>query len=780
MRGLMRVLIGTALAAVAAASEAQDSPLSRLGGMIVMRCEAGDALCAALEEKTRRLSRRDPAEEARAAVAAGDFRPAAVQAFGPGGGSWDLPGLDCRNAVGREQVGKWLAYDDYMTEAELRHTEAATRFIERYNRALVESPAYADKDICAVKGRRRADAYSGQIVDYAAAARSRRLETLEALEAAGRTDYAVRDRFERSPLAWAVYNGDEAIADWLLARTQDVTVREYETPLAAHAMANGRQALAARIVAAAGHPPSDTHSCKFELWGPPPEENRGCTWQGLLILNRQWSLLEDFRKRGGDLGYEGAMALREALAAGDLETVERIGVLPVRGREPNLMPDQLIAGYVKVGAWTLLAQAQPDSFRTSARTPAEAELWATAAQARQWDALTFLMDRGADLNLLSSDRLTTCRGMAGAGDVAGLFACVRDAQAVRERFVAAAQARDVEAAVEIMRAAADLEERQKGGLAAVAFATGDSAFVGALVEAGLPILIDANPNTGPMEPRSSVRAGGFYNGPLKDEVDRWAAEPGHDEALRGVSWAAPISTAIDRQDAVMMAALTRRPVKHLGKLIVFPMERADTADMSYYPGEVDTGALPTRPTERLDALLKVAAPAILAADGPRGLDAPMRHAVSAGWDDVIADWVALGYRFSEAERPGSVVMAWSGFNGQCRPTTARFLAEGGLDWNGVDAFDDAPAPVFWSIAATCRDPRTVAALIALGVGDINAIYVNGASPLDEAEQRNRHAMAAAIRAAGGRKAAEIDPGRVARLKAENGLGDDPDLRQTMD
>lgn len=780
MQRIIRAVAGIAFAAVATVSEAQDSPLSRLGGMIVMQCEPDDALCAALEEKTRRLSRRDPAAEARAAAAAGDFRPAAVQAFGHDGGSWDMPGLDCRNAVRREQVGKWLAYDDYMTEAELRHTEAATRFIERYNRALVGSPAYADKDVCAVKGRRRAAAYNGPITGYAEAVRSRRLDALQALEAAGRTDYAARDRFDRSPLAWAVYNGDEAIADWLLSRTQDVAVREYETPLASHAMANGHQALATRIVAAAGHPPSDTRRCEFELWGGPPTENRGCTWAGLLILERQWSLLEEMKKSGVGLGYEASMVLSHALAAGDLETVERIGVLPIQGSEPHLMPDHLIAGYVNVGAWSLLAQARTDNFRASVRTPVEGELWTAAAQGRQWDALTFLMDRGADLNLLPVERLATCRVAAGAGDVDGLFACVRDAQAVRERFVAATEARDVETAVAILRAASDLEERQKAGLAAVAFATGDPAFVGALVEAGLPILIDANPNTGPMEPRSSVRAGGFYNGPLKAEVDRWAAEPGHDEALRGVTWAAPIWTAVDRQDAAMLAALTRRPVKNLGNLIVFQMERANTADMSYYPGEVDTASLPTRPPERLDALLKVAAPAIMAADGPRGLDAPVRHAVSAGWDDVIADWMALGYRFSGAERPGSVVMAWSGFNGQCRPSTARLLAEGGLDWNGVDAFDDAPAPIFWSIAATCRDPRTVAALVSLGVGDINAIYVNGASPLDEAEQRNRDTMAAAIRAAGGRKAVEIDPVRVAALKAENRLGDDPDLRQTLD
>jgi hypothetical protein len=780
MKKVVRAVIGIALAAVATAGEAQDSALSRLGGMIVMRCEDGDALCAALEEKTRRLARRDPVAEGRAAAEAGDFRPAGVQAFGPEGGSWDLPGLDCRTAVGRDQVGKWLVYDDYMTQAELRHTEAATRFIERYNRALVGAPAYADKDVCAVKGRRRGEAYNGPIIGYAEAARSRRLDALQALEAAGRTDFAARDRFDRSALAWAVYNGDEAIADWLLIRTQDVSVQEYETPLAAHAMANGHEALAARIVAAAGHPASDTHLCRRELWGGPPEENRGCTWQGVLILKGQWDLLEDFRRRGGNLGYEGAMVLSQALAAGDLETVERIGLLPVPGREPNLMPDRLIADYVKIGAWSLLAGGQPEHFRMSARTPVEAELWAVAAQGRQWEALTFLMDRGADLNLLPAERLATCRVAAGAGDVGGLFACVRDAQAVRERFVAAADVRDVEAAVAIMRAAVDLEERQKAGLAAIAFATGDPAFVGALVEAGLPILIDANPNTGPMEPRSSVRSGGFYNGPLKVEVERWAAQPGHDEALRGLNWEAPIATVIDRQDAAMLAALTRRPVKHLGNLIVFPMERADTADMSYYPGEVDTGALPTRPPERLDALLKVAAPAIMAADGPRGLDAPMRHAISAGWDDVIADWVAMGYRFSEAERPASVVLAWSGFDGQCRPTTARFLAEGGLNWNGVDRADEPPTPIFWSIAATCRDPRTVAALVALGVGDINAIYVNGASPLDEADQRNRDAMAAAIRAAGGRKAVDIDPVRVAALKAEHLLGDDPDLRQTID
>lgn len=764
-------------AALATGADAAQDPLGggRLSAGILVRCQKDDSLCAVLNQKTQRLARRDPVAEARAAAEADNFRLGAVQTFGdPGGGGWDIPGADCRSAMHRELIGKWHAFDDYVTEAEARHTEASIRFIERYNRALLASPAYPDKDVCAIKGRTRAEAYAGPVISYAEAARTHRLSELQALEASGRTDFAARDKFDRTALAWAVYNGDAEIVTWLLTRTQDVSVSEYQTPLAAHALHADRIDMARAIVAAAGDPPSDTQLCEFRLYGP-PNENKGCTWAGLLILKQQWDLLANLRTRGVDPGYEVALELDAALGRGDLPMAERVAILPSEG-----LDSWRLNQYLRARAWPILAQLRPGQLDRVARTRAEASVWDSAVQNRQWPAFAFLVDHGADLNLLSADRLEACRASAGAGDVADLFDCVKEAQAVRERFSAVVAHGDIAAAAAMLEEVTDLAERDKVGLAPIAFRVGNAAMMAGLVDAGLLIRIDANPGYGPPIGGSpGLRDGGFYDGALLAQVDAWASE-GHDQALRESGWIDPINGAIATSDVDMLAALTRRPVRFLGRSASFAMERAGRTGMEFYPGDVDTSGLPDRPPEALDRILSVIAPAIVRAEGPTGLDELMRHAVAAGWNGLIADWVALGYEFSQAATPVQVIEAWAGFNGQCRPETAHFLANGKLNWRSVYRPEDAPMPIFQKIAATCRDSRTVAALVALGVGDVNELTPYGTTGLDEARQRNRTAMVAALRAAGARTAQEIDPDRARALKVQTWLGDDPDLMQTED
>lgn len=721
-------VVWLAMAVLMAAGSAGVSEQNILGGGrlsagILVRCAPDDSLCAVLNEKTRWLQARNPEAEARAAVAAGDFRLAAAQTVGDPlhGGGWDLPGVQCRNAVRRENIGKWHVFDDYVTEAEARHTEASIKFIEAYNRALVSNPAWPDKDVCAAKGRQLARAYAGSVTSFAEAARSRRLVALQALETGGRTDFGTRDKFDRTALAWAVYNGDVDIALWLLERTQDVGVGEYRTPLAAHALNQDQVELATALVQAGGHPTLDSPLCERNPMAGPPTGNEGCTWAGLLIRKGAWDLVADLKSQRADLGYEAEQAINAALARGDLTTVQRLFSPPDAG-----VDQRRLGALVRAGAWDILALS-PNMIgaESGARSDAELSLWRAAAGAGRWEALTFLMDYGADMNLLPAEQLSDCRAKAEAGDVTFLLACARDAQTVRERFAAAVAARDAAGAIAVIEAAADPVERNKVGLSAIAYQAGDAALMTALVADGLPIRLDDNPTyAGPSD--WSVRGGGFYKGVLKAEAEAFEAA-GYRQAVREAGWSSAVLSALEGDDDAMLTALLSEPVPNLGRSAELWLDRGAQVQGLYFD-EQDTSVLPRRPEGRIADRLAILAPAVIRSEGPMGLEGMMHNVLCNDWDDLIADWVELGFDFRKVKEPRPMWRSWVDFSAQCRPTTVRYLAEGGLTRDFVEFRNERPWPLLVSVAAVCRDPANVPAVAALNLEDVNALASHAARP----------------------------------------------------
>lgn len=784
----LAALLGTA--GLAAVSRPSPSGLGRLSGAVLTRCGPEDAqLCRVLADKTRRLNRRKPEAEAKAAAAAGDFRLGAVLAIGPTPEGWDTAGVDCET-WSRDLIGKWHVFDDYVLPEEARHTEAAERFIARYNRALVSDGRFPYRDICAPEGRKPDPAYAGPVTTFAQAARSRDLAKVRALARAGGAEVDAVDPFGRTALAYALYNNDPAIAEALLdLGAKPAAAAEREPSMAAVALRRGQIALARRLLAAGAPQPPVTGLCEegpmyIDLAAPSePARNGGCTWPGLLLQTRQYDLFDRYVRSPeaeelGDWSEVSAEFVR-ALRARDAALAARLLPALDRPRRQTFFEwsDEIFnAGLFDVLRAYLLEQGGLGA----ARSGAEASLWRAAAENGRWPAFALLFDYGAELNHLSRARLEACRADAARGDEAALFGCVKEAQARAEAFKRLAAAGDLPALRARLADMSDLKEGRKTSVVDIVARDGAPEMLAAVLAAGAP----------PSTPRRAVlttdakgdlvpeRIPPIYKGALAAEAARWAAEARYADTLYADDYPDPLQSLSERGDVAKLRVLSGAGLPWLANHASSLIERIREPSMSFSDEPEDAEKLPDAPPERLSTVLRVLSQAVARREGPQALEPVFRSAVQKGWNTTLRELMALGFNPARAKEPGRIWDQWRDFSSACKPSTARLLASSGLPRDFRSFGDDKPWPILKSVVATCRDPRSVAALVAAGVAEVNALDEQGETALDEAQSRKKPAMVAALRALGGRTGAEIRPKQTAARQRARRLSDDLDLEQS--
>src|SRR5690606_524688 len=180
----------------------------------------------------------------------------------------------------------------------------------------------------------------------------------------------------------------------------------------------------------------------------------------------------------------------------------------------------------------------------AARSEAEAGVWRAAAEGGHREALTFLWDYGADLNLLPLDALAGCADRARAGDVEGLLGCVEEAGRRRQALHAAIRGGNEPEFARLVAEAADLRERGKGSQLAVAVDRGSLEMVQALLKRGANL----TPTYAPERERIA------YGGSLKARADAIATANGYEQALRHDQ--SLLQRAAERGDVAMMRALS--------------------------------------------------------------------------------------------------------------------------------------------------------------------------------------------------------------------------------
>ncbi|MEG3166532.1 hypothetical protein U1701_18375 [Sphingomonas sp. PB2P19] len=176
-----------------------------------------------LRQKSARLKARDPAKEAASAATRGDSRLAGTNYIDPMPSGWSMPGVSCALWT-RPAIGKWYVADDVIiSKEEVTHGEAATRFVTRYNQALVDEPLFLYPELCAREGKRPRTRYTGTVRTYAEAARSANPAMLASVTAGA--DINARDLLGHTALNWALYRNDGEMARLLVEQGADPTVR---------------------------------------------------------------------------------------------------------------------------------------------------------------------------------------------------------------------------------------------------------------------------------------------------------------------------------------------------------------------------------------------------------------------------------------------------------------------------------------------------------------------------------------------------------------------------
>ncbi|NEX94895.1 ankyrin repeat domain-containing protein, partial [Caulobacter sp. 17J65-9] len=500
-------------------------------------CQPDDAYCLGLRAKTERLNRRDPAAEAAAAAARGDFRLGAYQSIGPMPMGWETPGVAC-SAWTRELISKWHVTQDVVRVGDHEHSVAAIAFLAAYNRAVVAQPGFPYTDVCAPKSAKPAARYTGPVRDAGQAARSGDPAAVAALPAG--VDVNAVDPLGKRPLEWAAARGDEPMMLALLARGADPNLREWFNPAPlALALKQDRFDLARAMIAHGAEMRGDPGLCDFPAKpGQPP-----CSWIGVLVEKRRWDLLDDAVRildasapaNTVDIRAEATPTFFAAVAANDAEAFAHL--LPHVGRSGGEMStlDRLYG----LGRRDLVRAYVASRGARAARSEAEARLWRAAAEAGQDDALAFMHDFGAELNLLPKARLDACEAKARAGSVEGLLACVREAGEREQRLNTALAAGDVATARGLLVEAADLRERNKPALLYALAATGSLPLV--------EIYLAVEPRPVPFVPGAPAQAA--YAGPYREAAQAALAKTARPRATYA------LGPAARRGDAAMVRRL---------------------------------------------------------------------------------------------------------------------------------------------------------------------------------------------------------------------------------
>lgn len=736
-------------------------------------CDDDDQRCRVLAQKVARLNARDPAQEARAAAARGDFRLGSFNHIGPMPTGWSLPGVNCLR-WNREQIGKWHVNQDVIMPGDGEHTAASVAFIAAYNRALAGDSAFPFADVCA-EGLVKPEAnYAGPVRNWGQAVRSG--DTARLTEVPVGQDINGRDILGLTPLEWAMSRNDEAMAVALLDAGADPDPEPSEdveaSPPLALALSRNKADLARRLIAAGASMKGAPGVCRYGPYdGPPdPRLNNGCSWAGLLIKAGAFDLLEHQASAEGGLDAidgsgELSAAFLQAATARDEATVERL--LPHAGRQ--------VGG--REGVLDALFEARPDLVARyvlargggAARSAAEEGVWRAAAEGGRTEALAFLWDYGADLNLLSVDALRGCAESARAGDVEALLGCVSAAGERRLQLQAAIRGGDEPTFERLTADAADLRERGKATQLAVAVDKGATSMVRRLLDRGAD----------PVPPYIPHRDKAAYDGPLKLAAD--AAMAANDYGSTRKSDPSLLVRAAERGDAVMLRALSDAGARHAAALASsianFGNPPPGLRDSSFERGaSIDNEGLPNRAVDRNFEAFRLLVAEAARVEGPQSLEQAFASGVYSGYNDGLQVLLDNGLDLSKAKQPERIWSNLTSLGTPCKPSTARLLLASGLTRSyAANAYTHWP-PI-QAFAVSCADARVAEILVREGGMDVNEINTLGQTAVDVAEAYGRQANLEALKRLGGRPASEVAPAADQARKQTRREEEDLDLVQ---
>ena len=720
---------------------------------------------------------------------------------------WDTPGVEC-GVWPRDLISKWHVNQDVIRPGDSEHSAAAMAFLAAYNRAVVSDPAFPYPDICAVEGQKPVPIYSGPVHTFAQAARSGDVSKVEAVARQGGEDVNARDPFGFVALNWAMVRGNEPVARALLAHGADPNLQSTAgiqpgaAPLA-RALDQHRFQLADLMLAHGARLEGDTGLCNYPT-GPvfigDLKPTKHCSWAGLLIETGRFDLL-DAEARADHLDRpshaSGAPDMMVAMftpakpvvAIDDRGELDNAFQAALDGHDDALalrlapyadrrFPDDLVR--------RLLAKDRPDLARAAVlshpdkvgRSPTEGMIWASAAKFGKDQALAFLVAYGGELNLLSPARVEACQSAAAKGDVDALFACAKEAGERRMALEARIAAHDEPGFAAALREVSDVRERDKTTLTLDVAKGGTPAMLKALLDRGasangqVPMVVYDGAT---MKPISQPPA---YTGRLEQQAQAWAQASGYADRSRSGGY--PLSEAVKRSDLEMIRMLADAGAENLvGQAqSVGGMARGPRFGMML-PGQTeDSETYPNGPNPAAMRSLDVLVTAIAEKDGPQALEPVFREAVGHGWNDVLTLLLAKGFKGSEAQGPDFIWQAWAGLESPCKPSTGDILVRAGVR---VD-YPLIPSRNGWRpekiVAASCRDPASAGVLIKARLAGVNDLDEDGRTVLDTAIQYRHPQMADAIRALGGKTAANLDPTAFQLRKAQVRREDDLDLVQS--
>jgi hypothetical protein len=470
-------------------------------------------------------------------------------------------------------AGHGFNLSDFEVPGDQERFAAFHAFYTAYNTRVVSDAHFPLPDICTLAGRRPAARFSGLAKTFAEAARSGSVANLDRLARRGGLDVNARDTFGSTALDWAMLRGDEAMARALIAYGADSGLRlrcgvgPYDCGAAplARALQQHRVALANLMLAKGAAITGDTGLCgAYGRVGPDQGRRQPCSWAALLVESGRFDLLAAEARAGRLDGPSPAMAATGAPdpidGRGELDQIFwralehgdkaiAFGLAPYVGRS---QPEPLIRKALATGRPDLADIILKTRYRRAAHSLAEANLWRSAAMAGQHQALSFLVDYGGELNLLSPAELVACGRSAAAGDVPALFACARTAALRHNALTRAIKDQDTLRFQALLSRAADVGERDKKTLVLEAAADGTAPMLKALLRRGA----DPNPpmqNASWLGPPQVSENAPVFVGALSDQAQRWAGTAHYAEWMRpGTS---PLETAVRRGEPAIVQVL---------------------------------------------------------------------------------------------------------------------------------------------------------------------------------------------------------------------------------
>ncbi|QHL91174.1 hypothetical protein GVO57_10540 [Sphingomonas changnyeongensis] len=719
-----------------------------------------------LRQKTARLKARDPAKEARSAANRGDFRLAGSNYIGFMPSGWSLPGVSCALWT-RPAIGKWYVADDVISgKEEVTHGEAATRFVTRYNQALVDDPLFLYPELCAREGKRPKARYTGTVRTYAEAARSADPAMLAGVAAGA--DINARDLLGHTALHWALYRNDGEMARLLIERGADPAVRppssggdfDGPAPLArALRMKNG--ALVAAMLDRGARFDGATGLCA-DRREPGQMFALECDWIGLVVSTGRADLIDrvvrDRKATTADdeqtvVQHEIASAFNRALDARQDDAVTRL--LPLlEGGDPSFWVHRL----TKAGRFDLARRYIALHEQELGRSKAESVLWATAASAEQENALIFLANYGGELNLLPASRLSACRTSASQGDIVALASCVREAADRRLRMEDTIKAGNTAGLLVLAREAADLHEYRRATIVDAVAQYGTADMMTALAPLVAPVRVD----------RFGEQRQASYPDGRFPQIASWDGLAALKQRLDTFTMIA--HRAVERSDPALVASLaTLRPVG-VARALTGYMDLIEARIPMHPMEDPTTEALPSAPDAQKMAMIRSLVQLVTVSEGPQSMEEALGAAVRPGWNDVIRLMLAAGFRGDKAKRPDLLWQSWADLSRACKPSTGALLTGAGvrIDYP-LDARLNGEPPL-WIVAAACKNPASAAVLVQAGAdpNTLAGLEGDGDTMVDVALQRQKPLMAEALRKLGGLTSAQLPPGKSRKRQEARG------------